>query len=295
MPSQRELWLGMAFFALAAGALVLFRRPFDVVGWAGLAACLTFVVLAGVGLVKPDFGVARRPIQAERQAVDDTVAPDIRRTIADEPARAIPLGDPSPDELRIIETTIGALEAVGGLEWGEIDATSLWRAARELDPDHPIGFHEAIGSFAALHDAGHRRIGRMTFVPAHTEYDAPLLAEITASALASLDHAVRPRDITVTLPPGGQQGTARIAFSIDGTSRTVSCEYLWKYPPADLIPALGRFARPDDPREFVYGDSGDQTFVCVAIRAGTLTELNRRLQAGQDLFHEASGPGGAIA
>lgn len=296
MPSKRELWAGMAFFALAAAALVLFRRPFDAIGWASLAACLGFVVLAGIGLVKPDIGRAKRRTEDRREAIAASALAGHHRTHGNEPVEVevedVPIGDPSPDELQILRATVAALEAVGGLEVGEIDAGSLWNAAQRQDPGHPIGVHEAIGSFAALyddryHDDGHPRIGRLTFVPAHTEYDAPLLAEITASALASLGHAVQPRDVAVTLPPDGAQGTAEIAFPIDGTTRTVSCEYLWKYPPADLIPALGRFSKREDPRDFVCGDSGDQTLVYAAIRSGTLAELNRRLPAEEDLFSKA--------
>ncbi|MGE7414683.1 hypothetical protein [Methylobacterium tarhaniae] len=280
MPSKRELLAGLAFFALAAGALVLFRRPFDFVGWAGLAGCVAFVVLACYGLVKPGTRVGRREI-------DDPATPELPWTIGDAPLEDIPIGDPSPDELRIFETTIAALEAVGGLQRGEIDACSLWRAAQRLDPGRAIGVYEAVSSFAALHDDGHPRIGRLIFVPAHTEYDALLLAEITACTLASLGHAVQPRDITVTLPPDGNQGTARVAFPIEGCTRTVSCEYLWKYPPADLIPALRRFGRPEDPRDLVCADPGDQTLLYAAIRSGSLMELNHRLPAADDIFHEA--------
>ncbi|MGX7708946.1 hypothetical protein [Methylobacterium sp. Gmos1] len=287
MPSNREFWAGMAFFALAAGALVFFRRPFDFVGWASLAGCVAFVVLACCGLLKPDIGLVKPGIQVGRQEIDDPATPELPWTIGDAPLEDIPIGDPSQDELRILETTIAALEAVGGLERGEIDATSLWRAARRLDPGQPIGIYEAIGSFAALHDNGHPRIGRLIFVPAHTEYDAPLLAEITACTLASLGHAVQPHDITVTLPPEGNPGTARVAFAIEGRTQTVNCEYLWKYPPADLIPALGRFGRSEDPRDLVCADPGDQTLLYAAIRSGSLMELNHRLPAVDDLFHEA--------
>ncbi len=276
----------MAFFALAAGALVLFRRPFDVAGWAGVAGCVAFVVLACCGLVKPDLGVVKPGVGVRRQKIDDPTTPKLPRPIGDEPVEDVPIGDPSPDELRILETTIAALEAVGGLEHGEIDARSLWRAAQRLDPGRAIGIDEAVSSFAALHDDGHPRIGRLIFVPAHTDYDAPLLAEITACTLASLGHAVQPRDITVTLPPEGNQGTARVAFPIEGRTRTVNCEYLWKYPPADLIPALGRFGRPEDPRDLICADPGDQTLLYAAIRSGSLMELNHRLPAADDLFRE---------
>ncbi|MCF4129573.1 hypothetical protein [Methylobacterium sp. SyP6R] len=286
MPSKRELWAGMAFFALAAGALVLFRRPFDVAGWAGVAGCVAFVVLACCGLVKSDLGVVKPGVGVRRQKIDDPTTPKLPRPIGDEPVEDVPIGDPSPDELRILETTIAALEAVGGLEHGEIDARSLWRAAQRLDPGRAIGIDEAVSSFAALHDDGHPRIGRLIFVPAHTDYDAPLLAEITACTLASLGHAVQPRDITVTLPPEGNQGTARVAFPIEGRTRTVNCEYLWKYPPADLIPALGRFGRPEDPRDLICADPGDQTLLYAAIRSGSLMELNHRLPAADDLFRE---------
>ncbi|QRE74908.1 hypothetical protein [Methylobacterium aquaticum] len=287
MPSKRELWAGLAFFALAAGSLVLFRRPFDFAGWAGLAGCLAFVILAGYGLMKPDIGPVKPGIRVGRQEIDDPAIPELPWTIGDAPLEDIPIGDPSPDELRILETTIAALEAVGGLERGEIAAGSLWRAAQRLDPGRAIGISEAVSSFAALHDDGHPRIGRLIFVPAHTEYDAPLLAEITACTLASLGHAVQPRDITVTLPPEGKQGTARIAFPIEGRARMVNCDYLWKYPPADLIPALRRFGRPEDPRDLVCADPGDQTLLYAAIHSGSLKELNHRLPAADDLFHEA--------
>lgn len=287
MPSNRELWAGTAFFALAAGALVLFRRPFNFVGWAGLAACVAFVVLACSGLFKLNIGLVKPGIGRGRQEIDDPAASELSRTIGDEPVEGSPIGDPSPDELRILETTIAALETVGALDRGEIDASSLWRAAQRLDPGHPIGVYEAIGSFAALHDEGHPRIGRLIFVPAHTEYDASLLADITACALASLGHAVQPHDITVTLPPEGNQGTAWVAFPIEGRTRTVNCEYLWKYPPADLIPALGRFKRSEDPRDLVCADPGDQTLLYAAIRSGSLMELNHRLPAAEDLFSKA--------
>lgn len=286
MSSKRELWAGMAFFAVAAGALVLFRRPFDIIGWASLAACLAFVVVAFIALVRPEIGRAKRITRPMPQVIDDPALPGSHRTVAEEPIPNAPVGDPPLGELRILEATIAALEAVDALERGEIDARSLWQAAWQLDPGRPIGVHEAIGSLAALHDEGYPRIGRLIFVPAHTEYDASLLAEITACVLTSLGHNVQPDDVTVTLPEGGNAGTAEIAFPIEGRTRTVSCEYLPKYPPSDLIPALRRFGRAEDPRDLVCADPGDQTLLYAAIRAGTLTELNRRLPAEEDLFQQ---------
>ncbi|KKB80346.1 hypothetical protein VW35_08105 [Devosia soli] len=187
----------------------------------------------------------------------------------------------------MLTATIAALEAVDGLNSGEVDAISLWKAVQEIDPGYAIGIHEAINSFAALHDLARANIGRMTFVPAHTEYDGPLLAEITASVLTSLGHPLRREDIVVTLPADGKQGTASIAFSIAGRTETVECSYLWKYPPADLIPALKRFSRRDDPRQLVGADPGDQTLLYVAIREGSIGHLNGLLPADTELFYEA--------
>ena len=287
MSSKRELWAGMAFFAVAAGALVLFRRPFDIIGWAGLAACLAFVVVALITLVKPDIGRANKPpARPMPQLIGDPAIPGSHRTVAEQPIPDAPIADPPSGELRILEATIAALEAVDALKSGEINARSLWWAAWQLDPGRPIGVHEAIGSFAALHGEGYPRIGRLIFVPSHTEYDASLLAEITASVLTSFGQDVQPDDVTVTLPQGGNAGTAEIAFPIEGRTRTVSCEYLPKYPPSDLIPALRRFGRAEDPRDLVCADPGDQTLLYAAIRAGTLTELNRRLPAEEDLFQQ---------
>ncbi|WP_342152872.1 hypothetical protein [Methylorubrum sp. SB2] len=98
---------------------------------------------------------------------------------------------------------------------------------------------------------------------------------------------MQPHDITMTLPPEGNQGTARVAFPIEGRTRTVSCEYFWKYPPADLIPALGCYRRMEDPRDLVCADPGDQTLLYAAIRCGSLMELNNRLPAEGDLFRKA--------
>ncbi|WP_342152871.1 hypothetical protein [Methylorubrum sp. SB2] len=100
----------MAFFALAAGALVLFRRPFDFVGWASLAACVAFVILACCGLFKRDIGLLKPGIEVGRQKIDDPTTSDRPRTIGIEPVENIPIGDPSPNELRLLETTIAALE-----------------------------------------------------------------------------------------------------------------------------------------------------------------------------------------
>lgn len=276
----------MAFFALAALAIVAFRRPFDLVGGACLAACIAFVVLGCVGILKPDFAAAKRGSAPAGSHGGATTAagdgPDEGEDDADEDEA--PVGDPSAEESRLLEATIAALEAVGALDPGEVDATALWTAAQRLDPGRTIGIHEALGAFSALHDSGRARIGRLTFVPSHTEYDGDLIAEIAASALSSLGHPLAPADIAVALPAGGGEGTATLAFAVGGRPATVTCHYRWKYPPDDLLPALARFRSEEDPRDLVGADPGDQTMITAAIRAGTLAELNRRLPAEHDLF-----------
>lgn len=281
MPSKREVQAGVAFFALSAVVVVAFRRPFDVTGWACLVACVAFVAFGCAAILKPDLAVGRRiaGLAATRGAPADL------KGVLDENDK--PRGSPSAEEMRILGETIAALEAVDALEPGEVDALTLWTAAQRLDPGQAIGIHEALGSLSALHGFGRAHIGRLTFVPSHTEYDAPLLAEITASLLRSLGRPVQAGDVAVALPPDEGQGTAQISFPVGGRTETVICVYHWKYPPADLCPALVRFRNADDPRDLVAADPGDQTLIFAAIRSGTLAELNRRLSAQDDLFYEA--------
>lgn len=282
MPSRRELYAGVTFFALAAVVVVAVRRPFDMTGWACLLACVIFVAFGCAALLKPDLAVGMRKSEpsAKRKATAN-----LGDDLDDEGDEAS--GDPSPHETRILDATISALAAVEAIEADEVDARSLWKAAQRLDPGQTIGAHEALGSFSALHEFDRRRIGRLTFVPAHTEYDGPLLAEITASMLVSLGWPVHPDEVEVALPADGGQGPATISFPVDGCTETVTCSYLWKYPPTDLPTALGRFARDDDPCELVGADPGDQTLLYATIRSGTLAELNRRLPAEHNLFYKA--------
>ncbi|WP_156463936.1 hypothetical protein [Devosia sp. Leaf420] len=294
-----ELIAGALFFALAGATTVMLRQPLDAVGWVVLVACVAFVALAVFGMVKPA-GFARgmpsrtpgRPTTEFEIGRRDDMAP------AGDPTASLAMGmpsgtsreppvEPTTSELQVLAATIAALEAVDGLSPGEVDAMSLWNAMQEIDPGQAIGLYEAIGSFSMLHDLGRTRIGRMTFVPAHTEYDASLLAEITASVLTSLGHPMRSEDIVVTLPADGGQGTANIAFPIAGRIETIECSYLWKYPPDDLCANLKRFSRNDDPRQLVCADPGDQTLLYVAIREGSIGELNELLPAEIDQFYEA--------
>jgi len=303
---KAQLIAGAVFFALAGAATVMLRQPLDFIGWGVLLACVAFVALAVVGMVKPQlssrglFSRTKRkpPVGFEIGAYENPAPVPARRMpsgSSGEPLIGVEAGgyqlqsparEPTTSELQVLTDTIAALEAVGGLNAGEIDALSLWNASEEIDPGRAIGIDEAIGSFAALYDLGRSRFGRMTFVPAHTEYDAPLLAEITASVLTSLGHNFRPEEIVVTLPPDGQQGRASIAFSLAGRIETVTFSYLWKYPPADLLPGLRSFSTRDDPRELVGAHPGDQTLLYVAIREGALDQLNALLPADTEMFYE---------
>lgn len=302
-----ELFAGALFFALAGAATLLLRQPLDVIGWIVVVSCVAFVALAIVGMVRPAASASEmisRTTFRQRAGfeIDGDGGQTPTRNPTTLPARGIvsgtphrslvkhedkaPAREPTTSELEVLTATIAALEAVGGLKSGEVDALALWTAIEELDPGQPIGIDEALGSFAALYDLGRSHIGRMTFVPAHTEYDGALLAEITASVLTSLGHDFRTKDIVVTLPPDGKQGRASIVFSLAGRSETVECSYLWKYPPADLLPNLKRFSTTDDPRQLVGVHSGDQTLLYVSIREGCISQLNGLLPADTDLFYE---------
>jgi hypothetical protein len=287
LPSKRELYSGVAFFSLAAVAIAAFRRPFDLAGWASLIACLGFVALGCIAIVKPDIAARRR--RHRTAAAGDFLAafergPDGNETPAGEPRNEAPVGEPSANEREVLARTVSALEAVGALTPGEVDATTLWTAARRMDPGQAVGVHEALAALAALQDLGRGQLGRLIFVPSHTEYDVPLIVEIVAATLASLGHHIPPGDIGVELPRDGGEGIATISFPLADRIERVTCHYRWKYPPDDLLPALARFTRPDDPHNLVCADAGDQTLLYAAIRAGTLAELNRRLPGGQDLF-----------
>ena len=278
MPTRKELLGGAAFFALAAVAIIAFRRPFDLTGWAVVVTCICFVAFAFVGLIKPNFHAGFKSLERSR-------APSFKLDNNEQVDE--PLAKPTTEEMHVLNTSIAALEAVGGLNAGEVDAMSLWKAAMRSDPGQPVGIYEALGSFAALHEFDRTRVGRLTFVPSHTEYDAPLLAEITASILVSLGRPVQAEDIGVTLPPDNGHGTAQISFPVGGRTETIDCSYLWKYPPPDLPSKLAYFGAEEDPRQLVGADPGDQTLLFVAIRKGSLGELNRLLPAEQDLFYEA--------
>lgn len=302
-----ELFAGAVFFAVAGAAIVALRQPLDFIGWVVLVGCMAFVALAIIAMLKPAASASKmipradlkRPFGFEIDGDEDqtpsrqptafptggVVSGTLHTSFMDYEDR-VPAREPTTSELKVLAETIAALEAVGGLKSGEVDALSLWTAMEEFDPGQPIGVDEAISSFAALYDLGRSHIGRMTFVPAHTEYDGALLADITASVLTSLGHDCRPKDIVVTLPPERQQGRASIVFSLAGRTETVECSYLWKYPPADLLSGLKRFSTKDDPRQLVGAHSGDQTLLYVSIREGCISQLNGLLPADTDLFYE---------
>lgn len=295
-----ELLAAALFFTLTAVATVLLRQPLDLTGWCVLLASVAFVALAVIGMIKPTaFSKGMPPRITRDPSIGVKVGEDTDQPPADEPSAdtaGLAMGEdhdrirgrvPTTSEVRLLTATIEALVAVDGLNRGEVDALSLWNVLEELDPGRAIGVDEAISSFAALHDLGRSRIGRMTFVPAHTEYDEQLLAEITASLLTSLGHAFRPQDIVVKLPPDGNEGRASIEFSLDGRTEAVECSYLWKYPPADLVDGLKRFSKRDDPRQLAGSHAGDQTLLFVAIREGAIGELNALLPTDTDLFYEA--------
>ncbi|QEI08956.1 hypothetical protein FXN63_26225 [Pigmentiphaga aceris] len=287
MPSQRALYSAMTFFSLTAVVVVALRRPFDLVGWACLVACIGFVALGCLAIVKPDIAAGRR--RHKTAAAGGFPAAfehghDTNEALAPEPGKEATVGEPSDNEPEVLKQTVSALEAVGATTPGEIDTTTLWVAAQRMDPGQAIGVHEALAALSDLHDAGQGQIGRLIFVPAHTEYDRSLIAEIVAATLAAFGHDIRPTDIGVELPPGGGEGTATISFPLADRIERVTCHYRWKYPPDDLLPALVRFTKPEAPRDLVCADPGDQTLLYAAIRAGALDELNHQLPGDQDLF-----------
>jgi hypothetical protein len=279
--SKRELLWATASFAVLAVLVAAFMRPLGAVGWMCLAGSVAFAVLGGLAMWKQRASATReRDGPAVGRRVDRVAA----AAAPEELISGARSGEPAPEERRILETALDALVEAGALAPGEVDAALLWRAAQHVDPGCPVGFREALYAFATLTEFGLIAPRRLAFVPVQTEYDAALLAAITASILTALGHRVGPDDVTVALPAGGAQGRASIAFPLDGRRETVACDFLWKYPPPDLCAALAGFRHADDPRELVCADVDYGTLLLAAIRPGGLDALNRHFPAEYPLF-----------
>lgn len=182
------------------------------------------------------------------------------------------------------ETVLAALEEADALAPGEVPAAVLRAAAADLDPGEPVDHYLALAALSwAVGEGVVPRPVRLTFVPGHVEYDAGLLADITASLLTSLGQAVRPDEVRVAI--AGDR--AEVSFPVAGQWVGVQCEYLPKYPPADLPPALERVVGLASGRELVCADDGYQMLVYASIRAGGLAALNERLGHETPLFTPA--------
>ncbi|CAO4186209.1 hypothetical protein [Methylorubrum extorquens] len=251
MAGKRELLLATAFFSLLAVLVVGFMRRLDTVRWTCLAISVSLVMLGCFALWKHRASTAH---DQGGRTVGRPVGGAATAAAPEELIAAARAGEPTDEERVVLETTLQALTEADALVHGLIDAMLLWRAAQHVDPGHPVGPREALHALATLRDFGLMASRRLVFVPSHTEYDAALLAAITASMLTALGHDIGPDDVSVVLPGAGSQGRASIAFPLDGRRETIACDFLWKYPPPDLCEALAEFRLADDPREVVCED-----------------------------------------
>jgi hypothetical protein len=281
LTAKLELSLATAFFALLAVLVIGLMRPLDTVGWACLATSVTFVMLGCLALWKDSVSAASEP---GGRTVDRPFGDDATAVAPEELISAAQAGEPTNEELVVLETALEALVEADALAPGEVDIILLWRAAQHIDPGRPVGSLEALYALATLQEFGLFAPRRIVFVPSHTEYDTALLAEITASLLTALGHGVSSDDVIVVLPGEGAQGRASITFPLDSRRETIMCDFLWKYPPPDLCEALINFRRADDPREVVCADSSHGMLLLAAIRPGSLDALNQRFPAEDPLF-----------
>lgn len=280
MEPKRKLFAGTLFFATLAVVVSAFLRPLDGAEWFALAASVAFVVLGCIALLMGS--PSRKPIA--------------RRAVRMRPRPTAPVRPPEPDaaleeptaaEQVVLETTLSALRHAGVLAAGDVNASMLWRSAQGLDPGEPVDYGRAFDALVGLEDLGWTRPRRLVFVPAHTEYDEELLAEVAAAILASLGHDIRESDIAVALPRDRSAGPAELAFPLEGRRERIAFRFIGKYPPPELLSALAGFTRPDEPRELVCANASDQTLVFAAIRKGTLAELNARFPVEYAMFGPA--------
>jgi hypothetical protein len=281
MVSKGGLVAATVFFALTAILSVVLFRPLGPTGWAVLIASIAFVLFGCLALWKGD---ALAAAGARRRQ-----APPVRRTVATDVGAApspvvVPespfidldavVGEPTPDEREALDTTLAALQDLELLRAGEVDVSLMWRAAQASDPGHPVDVYAALASLAVLQELGRLELRRLVFVPVHVEYDADLIAEVAAALLTALGHEIEAGDVVVTLPRGEQEGASTLTVPLEGRSETVPFGFLVKDPPPDLLEALARFVRADDPRELVC-TVVDQYLLYAAIPPGGLDALNR--------------------
>lgn len=289
---RRQLTVATGFFALTALLCVVLFRPLGWTGWTVLLTSLAFVVLGCLALLKgdaltarrvrPSHDVERRPNAATGDQPDlDVPVVDSLGSQGDTDAV---VGEPSPEERAVLESTLTALLNADLLVTGEVDVETMWRAAQAVDPGHRVDVYAAFNSLAVLEEHGRLTLRRLVFVPVGTEYDETRLTEITVAVLTALGHDVDPLDVVVTLPADGSSGASTVAFPLHGRTETVPFTFLWKNPPLDLIEALARFSRAEEPRELVGADVDYQSLLYAALTPGSLDALNQHLPVDPDLF-----------
>lgn len=291
--SRRELSVATGFFALTALLCVVVFQPLGWIGWTVLLTSLGFVALGCLTLWKGEALAARGFRTNDDDATRRPTASTGGRTDRDGPVLAVGgpqtdidavVGEPSPEERAALESTLTALVDADLLVSGEVDVVSMWRAAQAVDPGHRVDVCAAFNSLAVLGEHGRVTLRRLVFVPVGTEYDATLVAEITAAVLTALGHDIDPLDVVVTLPADGSPGASTVAFPLHGRTETVRFTFLWKDPPPDLLEALARFSRAEDPREIVGADVDYQWLLYAAITPGSLDALNQRIPVEHGLF-----------
>lgn len=290
--SRRQLSVATGFFALTALLCAVLFRPLGWTGWTVLLASLAFVVLGCHALWKGDAPAARRVHRSDDVERRPTAAagrqPDLDVPVVGSMESQVDIdavvGEPSAEERAVLESTLTALVDADLLVSGDVDVMSMWRAAQAVDPGHRVDTYAAFNSLAVLEEHGRLTLRRLVFVPVGTEYDATLLTEITVAVLTALGHDIDPRDVVVTLPADGSSGASTVAFPLRGRTETVPFTFLWKNPPLDLIEALARFSRDEDPRELVVADVDYQSLLYAAITPGSLDTLNQRLPVEHALF-----------
>jgi hypothetical protein len=282
--SRRGLVAATVFFALMATLSVVLFRPLGPTGWSVLLASIAFVLLGCLALWKGDVPTASGSRGRPARWTSRAAAPNGRSdggpgAVADRPLIDLDAvgGEPSPEEHETLFTTLAALRNVDLLE-DEVDVSLMWQAAQASDSGHPADVYAALGSLAILQDLGVLALRRLVFVPVHVEYDAALLAELTAALLTALGPEVEAPDVAVTLPEGNREGASTIAVPLEGRAKTVTFGFLAKGPPLDLLEATTRMTRADDPREFVCAIV-DHYLLYAAIPRGRLDTLNRHFDA----------------
>ncbi|RIX30228.1 hypothetical protein [Amnibacterium setariae] len=285
MASRRGLVAATVFFALTAVLSVVLFRPLGPTGWAVLVASIAFVAAGCVALWKGEALAASGTRRRKERSVRAPAAATGRAApgpvlVGEQPSIDLhaEVGEPSAEEREVLATTLTALQDVELLRAGEVDVPQMWRAAHASDPGRPVDVYGALGSLAVLQELGVLALRRLVFVPVHVEYDVDLLAEVAAALLAALGHEVDPEDVVVTLAADDRGTASTIAVPLEGRTETVPFAFLPKDPPPDLLEALARFPRADDPRELVVAVV-DQYLLHAAIRPGRLAALNRRFDA----------------